>query len=91
MTYDVTLIPGDGIGPEITAETVKVLDATGLKFRWEEAQAGMAGVEASGTPLPDATIESIRRTSLALKGPLTTPVGTGFRSVNVGLRKEFSL
>jgi isocitrate dehydrogenase (NAD+) len=91
MTYDVTLIPGDGIGPEITAQTVKVLQATGLRFNWDEELAGMAAVEATGTPLPDATVESIRKNSLALKGPLTTPVGTGFRSVNVGLRKEFEL
>ncbi|MFI5209925.1 MAG: isocitrate/isopropylmalate dehydrogenase family protein [Gemmatimonadales bacterium] len=89
--YDVTLIPGDGIGPEITAETVKVLEATGLKFNWDEQLAGVAAVDATGTPLPDATIESIRRRKLALKGPLTTPVGTGFRSVNVQLRKEFEL
>jgi isocitrate dehydrogenase (NAD+) len=91
MTYDVTLIPGDGIGPEITAQTVKVLAATGLKFNWDEELAGVAAVEATGTPLPDATVESIRKNTLALKGPLTTPVGTGFRSVNVGLRKEFEL
>ncbi len=90
-TYDVTLIPGDGIGPEITAQTVKVLEATGLRFNWDEELAGMAAVEATGTPLPDATVESIRKNALALKGPLTTPVGTGFRSVNVGLRKEFQL
>ena len=91
MTYDVTLIPGDGIGPEITAQTVKVLTATGVRFNWEEELAGVAAVEATGTPLPDATVESIRKNALALKGPLTTPVGTGFRSVNVGLRKEFEL
>ncbi|HXG45288.1 MAG TPA: isocitrate/isopropylmalate dehydrogenase family protein [Gemmatimonadales bacterium] len=91
MTYHVTLIPGDGIGPEITAETVKVLEATGLKFEWDEQIAGLTAVEATGTPLPDATIESIRHRKLALKGPLTTPVGTGFRSVNVALRKEFEL
>jgi isocitrate dehydrogenase (NAD+) len=91
MTYDVTLIPGDGIGPEITAQTVRVLEASGLRFNWDEELAGMAAVEATGTPLPDATVESIRKNSLALKGPLTTPVGTGFRSVNVGLRKEFGL
>jgi isocitrate dehydrogenase (NAD+) len=91
MTYDVTLIPGDGIGPEITAQTVKVLNATGLHFNWDEELAGMAAVEATGTPLPDATVESIRKNALALKGPLTTPVGTGYRSVNVGLRKEFEL
>ena len=90
-TYDVTLIPGDGIGPEITVQTVKVLEATGLRFNWDEELAGVAAVEATGTPLPDATVESIRKNALALKGPLTTPVGTGFRSVNVGLRKEFEL
>jgi isocitrate dehydrogenase (NAD+) len=91
MTYDVTLIPGDGIGPEITAETMKVLKATGVRFNWDEELAGMAAVDATGTPLPDATVDSIRKNALALKGPLTTPVGTGFRSVNVGLRKEFEL
>ena len=89
--HQATLIQGDGIGPEITAETVKVLAATGVQFEWEDELAGVAAVDATGTPLPDATIDSIRRTRLALKGPLTTPVGTGFRSVNVGLRKEFEL
>jgi len=91
MTHVVTLIPGDGIGPEITAATRKVLEATGAKFEWDEQVAGMAAVDRFGDPLPDATVESIRRTKLALKGPLTTPVGTGFRSVNVALRKEFEL
>ena len=91
ITHQATLIQGDGIGPEITAETVKVLAAAGVSFEWEDELAGVAAVDATGTPLPDATIESIRRTRLALKGPLTTPVGTGFRSVNVGLRKEFEL
>ena len=91
MSHAVTLIPGDGIGPEITVVTRKVLEATGVKFEWDEQVAGMAGVDRSGDPLPDATVESIRRTHLALKGPLTTPVGTGYRSVNVGLRKEFEL
>jgi isocitrate dehydrogenase (NAD+) len=91
MTYDVTLIPGDGIGPEITEETVKVLEATGLDFRWDRQLGGVAAVEATGTPLPQLTLESIRKSRLALKGPLTTPVGEGFRSVNVGLRKEFEL
>jgi isocitrate dehydrogenase (NAD+) len=87
----VTLIPGDGIGPEITEETVKVLEATGLDFRWDRQLGGVAAVEATGTPLPQLTLESIRKSRLALKGPLTTPVGEGFRSVNVGLRKEFEL
>jgi isocitrate dehydrogenase (NAD+) len=91
MSHVVTLIPGDGIGPEITAATRKVLEATGLKFDWDEQVAGMAAVDRSGDPLPEATVESIRRTHLALKGPLTTPVGTGYRSVNVALRKEFEL
>src|SRR5690606_32243163 len=89
--YDVTLIPGDGIGPEITAATVKVLEATGVAFPWDTQLGGMAAVEARGTPLPDDTLESVRRTRVALKGPLTTPVGGGFRSVNVALRKEFGL
>jgi isocitrate dehydrogenase (NAD+) len=90
-TYHATLIRGDGIGPEISAATLRAIEATGVRFEWEEELAGMAAVDATGTPLPDATVESIRRTRLALKGPLTTPVGTGFRSVNVGLRKEFEL
>ena len=91
MSYRVTLIPGDGIGPEITAATIEVLAATGLGFEWEEEIAGMSAVEKTGTPLPETTLDSIRRTGLALKGPLTTPVGSGYRSVNVGLRKEFEL
>ncbi len=91
MTYRVTLIPGDGIGPEITSETVKVLAATGLSFEWDRQFAGMAAIAAVGTPIPEDTLASIRERKLALKGPLTTPVGTGFRSVNVALRKEFEL
>jgi isocitrate dehydrogenase (NAD+) len=91
MSHTVTFIPGDGIGPEITAATRHVLEATGLRFDWDEQLAGMAAVDRSGDPLPDATVESIRRTRLALKGPLTTPVGTGYRSVNVALRTEFEL
>jgi isocitrate dehydrogenase (NAD+) len=91
MTRVATLIPGDGIGPEITAATLKVLDAAGSAIEWDEQLAGVAAVADSGTPLPDATLESLRRTGLGLKGPLTTPVGTGFRSVNVALRKEFDL
>lgn len=86
-----TLIPGDGIGPEIVAATLRVLDGLGGPFVWDEQLAGMTALEQTGTPLPDATLESIRRTRLALKGPLTTPVGTGFRSVTVALRKEFNL
>ncbi|TXF10667.1 isocitrate/isopropylmalate dehydrogenase family protein [Pelomicrobium methylotrophicum] len=86
-----TLIPGDGIGPEITAATLKVLDALGAPFEWETRAAGMAAVEKHGDPIPAETLASIRRTRLALKGPLTTPVGGGYRSVNVQLRKEFQL
>ncbi len=91
MTYEATLIPGDGIGPEITAATLQVLDALGVQFTWDEQYGGMAAVEKGGTPLPNATLDSIRRTQLALKGPLTTPVGGGYRSVNVALRQEFDL
>ncbi len=91
MTYDVTLIPGDGIGPEITAETVKVLEKTGIKFKWDAQTAGADALERRGTPMPDPTIASIAQTHLALKGPLATPKGSGFRSVNVALRKEFDL
>jgi isocitrate dehydrogenase (NAD+) len=87
----VTLIPGDGIGPEIVEVTVMVLDALGAPFAWEVHQAGMSGLEAFGDPLPQATLDSIRRTRLALKGPLTTPVGGGYRSLNVRLREEFHL
>ena len=86
-----TLIPGDGIGPEVTEAVVQVLDALGQPFAWDTQQAGLAGIEASGDPLPGVTLDSIRRTRLALKGPLTTPVGGGFRSVNVRLREEFHL
>jgi isocitrate dehydrogenase (NAD+) len=86
-----TLIPGDGIGPEVSAATLEVLDAVGAPFQWETHVAGVAGVQACGDPLPPATLESIRRTRLALKGPLATPVGGGFRSSNVRLREEFQL
>ena len=86
-----TLIPGDGIGPEVTEATLAILQAVGAPFEWDEQKAGMAGVAAAGDPLPKATVESIRRTRLALKGPLATPVGGGFRSSNVRLREEFHL
>jgi isocitrate dehydrogenase (NAD+) len=86
-----TLIRGDGIGPEITDATLHVLEALGAQFDWDEQYGGMAAVEKAGTPLPNATLESIGRTRLALKGPLTTPVGGGYRSVNVTLRQEFDL
>jgi isocitrate dehydrogenase (NAD+) len=86
-----TLCRGDGIGPETAPATLDVLDALGMRFHWDEQYGGMSAVEKAGTPLPDATMDSIRRTGLALKGPLTTPVGGGFRSVNVALRQEFDL
>nr|WP_294502576.1 isocitrate/isopropylmalate family dehydrogenase [uncultured Rhodopila sp.] len=86
-----TLIPGDGIGPEIVDAVVLVLAALGAPFGWDLQHGGMAGIAAGDDPLPEATLASIRRTKLALKGPLTTPVGGGFRSVNVRLREEFQL
>jgi isocitrate dehydrogenase (NAD+) len=86
-----TLVPGDGIGPEISAAVVEILDALGKPFAWETHEGGMAALQKSGDPLPAALLDSIRRTKLALKGPLTTPVGGGFRSVNVRLREEFKL
>jgi isocitrate dehydrogenase (NAD+) len=85
------LIPGDGIGPSITDATVRLLAAAGAKIAWDVQLAGMAAVAASGDPIPDATLESIGRTRVALKGPLQTPVGEGFRSINVALRKTFDL
>jgi isocitrate dehydrogenase (NAD+) len=91
VTYQVTLIPGDGIGPEISAAARGVLEATGLAFEWDEQTAGEATLASEGNPLPDRVIDSIRRTRVALKGPITTPVGTGFRSVNVALRQALTL
>ena len=91
MSYKVTLIPGDGSGPEVIAAAKRVVEATGVAIEWEQAEAGAAMIEKYGTPLPDETIESIRRNGVALKGPVTTPVGTGFRSVNVAMRKIFDL
>ena len=86
-----TLIPGDGIGPETVASTMQILDALGSPFRWDVQQAGIAGVDVLGDPLPEQTLASIRKQRLALKGPLTTPVGGGFRSSNVRLREAFEL
>ncbi len=86
-----TLIPGDGIGPEISGAVVAILDALGTPFKWERQLGGMAAVDATGDPAPQALIDSITRTKLALKGPLTTPVGGGFRSINVRLRETFGL
>ena len=86
-----TLIPGDGIGPEVTEATLEILAAAGAPFEWERCTAGMGGIEACGDPLPPETLASIRRTRLALKGPLATPIGGGYRSSNVRLREEFQL
>ncbi|GCD71820.1 isocitrate/isopropylmalate dehydrogenase family protein [Acetobacter pasteurianus] len=90
-TIPATLIAGDGIGPEIVESVTEILDTVGAPFVWDRQLAGMAGVDAVNDPLPKQTIESIRRTGLALKGPLTTPVGGGFKSINVTLRQEFGL
>ncbi len=91
MTHTITLIPGDGIGPEVTHAVVQVLEATGLDVRWETYTAGAAAVAEHGTTLPTALLDSVRRTKVALKGPIGTPVGEGFTSVNVGLRKALDL
>jgi isocitrate dehydrogenase (NAD+) len=91
MSDVVTLIPGDGIGPGITEATTRVLEAAGARVQWDVRLAGLAAVDEHHVPLPDGTLESIRRHRVALKGPLTTPVGVGFRSINVALRKEFDL
>ncbi|MBI5027156.1 MAG: isocitrate/isopropylmalate dehydrogenase family protein [Nitrospirae bacterium] len=89
--YRITLIPGDGIGPEITEATKKVLEATGIAFEWDIQDAGEEVYQKEGTPLPGRVLESIKRNKVALKGPVTTPVGTGFRSVNVALRQALDL
>jgi isocitrate dehydrogenase (NAD+) len=91
VRHEVTLIPGDGTGPELTEATRRVLEATGVQFAWDVQHAGVDVMETAGTPLPDETLASIRRTRVALKGPITTPIGTGFRSVNVALRHELGL
>jgi isocitrate dehydrogenase (NAD+) len=91
VTKHVTLIPGDGIGPSISGATLKILAAAGADIEWDMQVAGMAGVALYGDPIPDSTLDSIKRTKLALKGPLETPVGEGFRSINVALRKTFDL
>ena len=91
MAYHITLIPGDGSGPEVISAAKRVVEATGVPIEWEQAEAGAAMIETYGTPLPEETIASIRRNGVALKGPVTTPVGTGFRSVNVAMRKQFDL
>ena len=91
MAYRITLVPGDGVGPEITEATVRVLEATGVAFNWDMACVGAAAQDTLGTVLPESVLESIRKNRVALKGPVTTPVGSGFRSVNVALRKGLDL
>ncbi len=91
MTHAITLIPGDGTGPEIAEATRRVLEATGVAIEWDVQNAGTDVMEREGTPLPERVLESIRRNKVAIKGPVTTPVGTGFRSVNVALRKALNL
>jgi isocitrate dehydrogenase (NAD+) len=91
VIHEVTLIPGDGTGPELCEVVKKVLAATGVQIKWDQVEAGVDAMKKTGTPLPDNVLVSCRRTNVALKGPITTPVGTGFRSVNVTLRKELDL
>lgn len=91
MAYNVTLIPGDGIGPEVSEAMKRVLEATGVSFQWDVAEAGADVIDKYGTPLPESVIESVRKNKVAIKGPVTTPVGSGFRSVNVALRKALDL
>ena len=91
MPYTITLIPGDGIGQEISSAATRVIEATGVKINWDVQEAGLNAIEKYKDPLPQAVIDSIAKNRVALKGPLTTPIGTGFRSVNVALRKEFEL
>jgi isocitrate dehydrogenase (NAD+) len=91
MAHRVTLIPGDGTGPELTEATRRVLEATGVAFEWDVRQAGVDVMESAGTPLPEDTLASVKENGIALKGPITTPIGTGFRSVNVALRHELEL
>ena len=91
MKHKITLIPGDGTGPEITEATVKVVEATGAEIEWDEVNAGADVYEKEGTVMPQAVIDSLEKNRIGIKGPITTPVGTGFRSVNVALRKMFDL
>jgi isocitrate dehydrogenase (NAD+) len=91
MVHRVTLIPGDGIGPEVTAAALKVAEATGVSLEWEVVDAGEKAIKRTGNPLPDAVLDSIRKNRIALKGPITTPIGSGFRSVNVALRQQLDL
>ena len=91
MSYKITLIPGDGIGPEVARAARECLEATGIKFEWEEVIAGSLAIKKFGTPLPEYVLKSVRKNRIALKGPIITPIGTGFRSVNVALRQELNL
>jgi isocitrate dehydrogenase (NAD+) len=91
MAFDVTFIPGDGVGPELSEATRRVLEATGVAFNWDYQEAGADVMDKYGTPLPDHVLDSVRKNKVAIKGPITTPVGTGFRSVNVAIRKELDL
>ena len=91
MAHDVTLITGDGVGPELAAAARRCVDATGVKIQWDVQEAGVEVMERTGSPLPEATMESVRRTHCALKAPITTPVGTGFRSLNVHIRQALGL
>src|SRR3977135_2486303 len=91
MKHTITLIPGDGIGPEVAASVVRIIEATGVEIAWETHYAGAQALEKFGEPLPPALLESIKRNGVALKGPVTTPIGKGFTSVNVGLRQALDL
>src|SRR5262252_1208078 len=91
MKTVITLLPGDGIGPEVVSGAVRAIEATGAEIEWETHDAGAGAIPKHGAPLPEATLESIRANRLCLKGPLATPIGGGYRSVNVALRQEFDL
>src|SRR3989337_693719 len=91
MPHKITVIPGDGTGPELTEATIRVLEATGVAFDWEYVEAGIDAIEKYGSVLPDEVLDSIRANKVAIKGPITTPRGGGFRSVNVAMRKELDL
>ena len=91
MAHKITLIPGDGIGPEVTRAVVRILEAAGVKIDWETVNAGAGAYEKTGEYIPKELIESIERTGIGLKGPITTPIGGGFASINVALRRKFEL
>src|SRR5438105_3746088 len=91
MAYEVTVIPGDGVGPELVHATKRVLDSTGVELTWDEQLAGEAAYSATGNPLPEETLASLKRTKIGIKGPVTTPPNAGFAPVNVGLRRELDL